>query len=203
MRIITHVAMFFYLAIISLVATAAIAFALHLVRLEDIIYYLGVIYGNKNFCLILAAVSVGVVLLSLFLSRIILGVQRKERTIAFDNPNGRVSISLAALEDMIKRSVLRISDVKEIKAGIRVTKKGIDVTGRLILKSEINIPDATSRIQDLIKGRIQEILGLEENVNVKLHISKIFSQADKERPSLDDASRDAPELSVPFKGYRK
>ena len=203
MKLVTHVAMFFYLAIISMVAVVVVSFAAHWIRLEEINYFLGVAYASKNFCLLIIAVSVGAVFLSFLFSRIIIGVQQKERTIAFENPTGRVSISLSALEDMIKRTVLRVPDVKEIRSDIRATKKGIDVICRLVLKAEGNIPDTTSRIQDLIRSRIQEILGLEENVIVKIHITKIFSQAEKDKPAREDDPRNFSELSVPFKGYRK
>lgn len=203
MRLMTHIAMFFYLAIISMVAVVAVSFAAHWIRLEEINYFLGIAYASKNSCLLIIAVSAGAVFLSFIFSRIIIGVQQKERTIAFENPTGRVSISLSALEDMIKRTVLRVPDVKEIKSDIRATKKGIDVTCRLVLKAEGNIPDTTSRIQDLIRSRIQEILGLEENVIVKIHITKIFSQTEKDKPVREEDPRNFSELSVPFKGYRK
>jgi len=203
MRLITHIAMFFYLTIITIVAGFGVSFAAHWIRLEELNYFLALAYENKNICILIIASSIGSVLLSFFLSRIIIGVQKKERTIAFENPAGRVSISLTALEDMIKRNVLRIPDVKEVRSIIRATKKGIDVNCRLVLKAESNIPDTTSRIQDLIKSRIQDILGIEENVMVKLHIAKIFSQPEKEKAGKEDESRDFSELSVPFKGYRK
>jgi len=203
MKIITHIAMFFYLAFITVVAGIAVAFAAHWIRFEELSYFLSLAYENKNICILIIASSIGSVLLSFFLSRIIIGVQKKERTIAFDNPAGRVSISLIALEDMIKRNVLRVSDVKEVRSIIRATKKGIDVNCRLVLKAEGSIPDTTSRIQDLIKSRIQDILGIEENVLVKLHIAKIFSQPEKEKTDKGEEAHDFPEMSVPFKGYRK
>lgn len=203
MRVMTHIAMFFYLAIITFIAALAISFAIHRIQLEELTYFLSIAYQNKNICLAIIVVSVAAVLVGFLFSRIILGVQQKERTIAFENPAGRVTISLTALEDMIKRTVLRISDVKEVKSAIRATKKGIDVSCRLVLKAESNIPDMTSRIQDLIKSRIQEILGLEENVIVKIHIAKIMTQMEKEGANPESGRNDFPELNVPFKGYRK
>jgi uncharacterized alkaline shock family protein YloU len=195
--------MFFYLAIITAVAAVAVSFAAHWIRLEEINYFLWIVYSSKNFCLLVIGTSIGAVFLSFLFSRIIIGVQQKERTIAFENPTGRVSISLSALEDMIKRTVLRVPDVKEIKSDIRATKKGIDVRCRLVLKAEGNIPDTASRIQDLIRSRIQEILGLEENVMVKIHIAKIFSQTEKDKFSKEDDPKNFSDMSVPFKGYRK
>jgi uncharacterized alkaline shock family protein YloU len=203
MKIITHIAMFFYLAIITIVAGIAISFAAHWVRFEEISYFLALAYDSKNICILIIASSLALVFLSFLLSRIIIGVQKKERTIAFENPAGRVSISLSALEDMVKRNVLRVSDVKEIKSIIRASKKGIDVTCRLILKAEGNIPETTLRIQELIKNRVQEILGLEENVTVKLHIAKIFSQSENDKNPKEEESSDFSGISVPFKGYRK
>ncbi len=203
MRVLTHIAMFFYLAIITFVAAVAISFAVHRIKFEELTYFLNIAYQSRNICIAIIVVSITAVLIGFLFSRIILGVQQKERTIAFENPSGRVTISLVALEDMIKRTVLRVSEVKEVRSSVRATKKGIDVTCRLVLKAESNIPDMTSRIQDLVKSRIQEILGLEENVIVRIHITKIITQSDKDPSGSESDRKDFSDMSVPFKGYRK
>lgn len=203
MRVLTHIAMFFYLAIITFVAAVAVSFAVHRIKFEELTYFLNIAYQSRNICIAIIIVSVTAVLVGFLFSRIILGVQQKERTIAFENPSGRVTISLVALEDMIKRTVLRVSEVKEVRSSARATKKGIDVTCRLVLKAESNIPDMTSRIQDLVKSRIQEILGLEENVIVRIHITKIMTQSEKDSSGSESDRKDFSDMSVPFKGYRK
>ncbi|HOD12418.1 MAG TPA: alkaline shock response membrane anchor protein AmaP [Candidatus Omnitrophota bacterium] len=203
MRVLTHIAMFFYLAIITFVAAVAVSFAVHRIKFEELTYFLNIAYQSRNICIAIIIVSVTAVLVGFLFSRIILGVQQKERTIAFENPSGRVTISLVALEDMIKRTVLRVSEVKEVRSSVRATKKGIDVTCRLVLKAESNIPDMTSRIQDLVKSRIQEILGLEENVIVRIHITKIMTQSEKDSSGSESDRKDFSDMSVPFKGYRK
>jgi len=203
MRVFTRLAMLFYVAIILFIGGLIVSFATHTITLMEVNYYLDTAYSDINLRFIIIMVSAATMFLSLLFARIITGSQQKEKTIAFDNPSGRVSISLTALEDMIRRSVARISEVKEIKPNILATKKGIEVTSRIILKSDVSIPDLTAQLQDLIKARVQDVLGIEENVIVKIHVIKIVSSSGKEKNRKNDEVEEKEELSVPFQGYRK
>ncbi|MDP8265064.1 MAG: alkaline shock response membrane anchor protein AmaP [Candidatus Aceula lacicola] len=203
MRVFTRLAMLFYVAIILFIGGFIISLATHAITLAEISYYLDIAYNDLNLRFVIVVVSAAIMFLSLLFARIITGSQQKEKTIAFDNPSGRVSISLSALEDMIKRSVSGISEVKEIKPSILATKKGIEVTSRLILKSDVSIPDMTAQLQELIKTRVQDVLGIEENVIIKIHVTKIVSSSGKEKNRKNDEAEEKEELSVPFQGYRK
>ena len=138
------------------------------------------------------------ILISFSFAQLILGRLQREKTIAFSNPTGQVTISLAAVEDLIKRVTSGIYEIKEIKPNVIAGKKGIEVGVRLVLKSEANIPDLTSRLQDLIKSKIQEILGIEEQIIVKIHVAKIVSFEERERRKKE-LVRD--EHAIPFSGY--
>ena len=138
------------------------------------------------------------ILISFSFAQLILGRLQREKTIAFSNPTGQVTISLAAVEDLIKRVTSGIYEIKEIKPNVIAGKKGIEVGVRLVLKSEANIPDLTSQLQDLIKNKIQEILGIEEQIIVKIHVAKIVSFEERERRKKE-LVRD--EHTIPFSGY--
>ncbi len=125
MRVFTRLAMLFYVAIILFIGGFIISLATHAITLAEISYYLDIAYNDLNLRFVIVVVSAAIMFLSLLFARIITGSQQKEKTIAFDNPSGRVSISLSALEDMIKRSVSGISEVKEIKPSILATKKAL------------------------------------------------------------------------------
>ncbi|MDD3374758.1 MAG: alkaline shock response membrane anchor protein AmaP [Candidatus Omnitrophica bacterium] len=203
MRVFTRLAMLFYSVIILFVGSLVVSFTTHTIALIEANDYLDAVYNDTNLCFVISVISVVVMFLSLLFARIIIGGQQKEKVIAFDNPSGRVSISLSALEDMIKRAVAKISEVKEIKPSILATKKGIEVTSRLVLKSDVSIPDMTARLQELIKGRVQDVLGIEENVSVKIHVTKIVPSSGKEQSRKSDEVEQKENLSVPFQGYRK
>lgn len=139
------------------------------------------------------------ILISFSFAQLILGRLQREKTIAFSNPTGQVTISLAAVEDLIKRVTNGIYEIKEIKPNVIAGKKGIEVDVRLVLKSEANIPDLTSQLQDLIKAKIQEILGIEEQIIVKIHVAKIVSFEERERRKKELAREE--HTMPPFSGY--
>jgi uncharacterized alkaline shock family protein YloU len=201
MRFFTHLAIYFYVLMISLVSGVVIFFVSRLVTLEDVYYYLDLAYNNTEIRMIVGIVAGALVVLSLIFERIIIAGRQRERTIAFDNPSGRVSVSLSAVEDLVRRLVYKMPDIKEVRPNIIATKKGIEIECRLILKADVNIPDLTLKLQELIKNRIQEILGLEEIIIVRIHVVKIISEESKGKRTKEEGEEKS-EPIIPFQGYR-
>jgi len=139
-----------------------------------------------------------VTLVSLSFAQLILGRFQREKTIAFTTASGEVTISLSAVEDLIKRLAVFIPEIKELRPDVIATKKGISVDLRVILKSEANIPELTARLQDITKSKIQEVLGLEEQIITRIHVAKIISTEDRDRKKRDFEKQ---EPTVPFGGY--
>ena len=121
-----------------------------------------------------------------------------ERTIAFENPAGKVTVSLTALEDLIKRLIVQMPEVKEIRPYMIATKKGLEVDIKLVLRHEVNIPDLTARFQDLVRRKIEEAVGMEGKINIRVHVTKI-SLKDIKSKNKDEFQ--AP-TQAPFHGYR-
>ena len=136
--------------------------------------------------------------MSFLLARLIYGSRYKERTIAFENPAGGVTVSLTAFEDLIKRLIVQIPEAKEIRPYMIATRKGLEVDIKLVLRHEVNIPELTARFQDLVRQKIEDAVGMEGKINIRVHVTKI---------SLDDInSRNKDEFQIPaqapFHGYR-
>ena len=68
----------------------------------------------------------------------------------------------------------------------------------MILRSEANIPELTNRLQEMAKVKIQEVLGIEDEIIIKIHVAKIISKEDRERRNKNQQQ---PESVVPFSGY--
>jgi uncharacterized alkaline shock family protein YloU len=137
-------------------------------------------YETVNVRWAIGLIGLLLILYSLVAVQIALGNLQREKTIAFDNPSGRVTISLSAIEDFIKRTSTNIPEVKELRASVTASKKGVHVKNRVVVYSDANIPEATERIQSVLKHKIQEMLGIEEAINIKVHIAKIASRETKE-----------------------
>ena len=203
MRFFTGVALLFYVMTISFIGGVVILFVTHTILLEDVNSYLSIVYYDMHIRGIAGGVGCALIVLSFIVARIISGGRQKERTIAFDNPSGRVSVSLGAVEDLVKRLMYKLQEIKEVRLHIIATKKGIEVDARLILKSDVNIPDITSRLQELVKTKIQVILGIEEAVIVRIHVIKIVSEENKAKRSKEEAEERTEPAPVPFHGYRR
>ena len=202
MRFFTGVALLFYVMIISIIGGVTILFVCHVVLLSDVTNYLNVIYSDTHVRTIVGGVGGALIFLSFIFARVISGGRQKERTIAFDNPSGRVSVSLGAVEDLVKRLMYRLPEIKEARLHIIATKKGIDVEARLVLKADVNIPEITSRLQELVRNKIQEILGIEETVVVRIHVIKIVSEENRAKRK-GEAEEKVESTTVPFHGYRR
>lgn len=153
-------------------------------------FYARIIVGLLGFLLILISFS---------FAQLILGRFQREKNIAFNTPSGEVTVALSAIEDLIKRLVIFIPEIKELRPNVIATKKGVIVDLRVVLKSEANIPDLTARLQEVSKSKIQEVLGLEEEIIVKIHIAKIVTVEEKKRK--DFIEKENP--TIPFGGYNR
>jgi uncharacterized alkaline shock family protein YloU len=204
MRFFSTIGVLFYTLVLSLLGGLIIGFSLHLVQLDDIIGLLNTSYWDINLRIIIGLTGVLLIFVSISFAQLILGKMQKEKTIAFNNPSGQVSVSLSAVEDLVRRLSMQMTEIKEVRPNVIVNKKGIQIDLRIVLRSEANIPDLTLRLQEIIKGRVQEILGVEEEIKVRVHISKIISKKEEKKSTKDEEiAAEEVQPSIPFKGYGK
>ena len=195
----TALSILFYTLLFAFLGTLAIAFACHLIDINDLIPRILFVYSDLRMRLITSLSGIALILLSLAASQVISGKIQREKTIAFANPNGQVTITLSAVEDLIKRLANQLSEIKDTKAIVKATKKGIDIRMRIVLCSETNIPEFTAKLQDLIAGKIQEVFGIDEPINVKIHVAKIITHEDKQKKSIEKPQE---EIRIPYQGLK-
>ena len=179
MRIFTGFTMFFYTIVFLAIGGALIAFSLNMIAVSDIMPAIEYAHDDINLRLTTGLVGALLIMYSLVAIQIALGNFQREKTIAFENPSGRVTISMSAIEDFIKRAAAHIPEIKELRANVKATKKGINITNRVFIYSDANIPDTTEKIQNILKNKIQDMLGIEEPISIKVHIAKIVTKEAK------------------------
>jgi len=200
MRIFTVLGIFFYAAVIILASLALIVFALNILQPQDINNLLVQVQGSINSRIITGISGLLLILISFSFAQLILGRFQREKTIAFTTSSGEVTIALSAVEDLIRRLTGIIPEIKELRPDVIANKKGIVVDLRVILKKEANIPELTSRLQDITRTKIQEVLGVEEQIIVKIHVAKIAAIEDKDKRKKDFEKT---EPEIPFNGYNR
>lgn len=162
-------------------------------QLANVITY---IYGQGDVKLILGIIGAMLLAAGLLTAHVNFGRLQMQKTIAFENPDGQVTVSLSAMEDFIKKSVRHLSEVKELRSNVTASKKGINILCKATIFADSNIPATTERIQSIVKSKVQEMLGVEEAINIKIHVTKISSKGKGETPmppkEYKDASRRMP-----------
>jgi len=185
------------------IGSTLVLYTLHYVRLEQVQFLASAIYLDETLRLIFGSLGAGLIVLNYIFYQIYSVNVHRDKIIAFDNPSGRVSLSLVALEDLVKRMLSKLSEVKDIKQNITASRKGLFITIRLILRSEVNIPEITSKVQELVKKKIQDIIGLDEPINVSIYIGKIIPEKIQGKSILEEKEKEKSEPNIPFQGYRK
>ncbi|MDD5120109.1 MAG: alkaline shock response membrane anchor protein AmaP [Candidatus Omnitrophica bacterium] len=199
MRFFTTLGIIFYAAVIIIIGLALVVFAFNLLLPQDINNLLVYAQSNNNSRIAVGLSGALLILISFSFAQIILGKFQREKTIAFTTSSGQVTISLSAVEDLIRRLAGVIPEVKELRPNVVANKKGIIVDMRVVLRSEANIPELTSRLQDISKSKIQEVLGLEEQIIIRIHVAKIAHDEKDDRKKKELDKDDRPTL--PFGGY--
>lgn len=157
------------------------------------------------------AAALGALIL-LFWLRFVIGKRdeaAREKTIAFNTGNGEISISLMAMEDMLKKQIASFRQLKEVRPHILVYKKRNKKEIHVILKVVIdycsNLPELTSSIQASVRSRVQDFLAIEENISVDIKIRKIhFTQVmeQKRQSRKDDDEVELSPAAFPYRDYQ-
>jgi len=176
----------------------AVALQFNLIQPPDIGDLILQVHNSFYSKMIIGLIGVLLTVISLSFAQLILNRFQREKTIAFTTSSGEVTVALSAVEDLIRRLTGILPEIKELRPDVIATKKGIVVDLRVVLRSEANIPELTARLQDITKSKIQEVLGVEEPVVIKIHIVKIASLEEKDR-KRKDAVKEEP--TIPFGGY--
>ncbi len=129
----------------------------------------------------LAAMIIGIffILLSLVLIFISSKAGADDKFITFDNPIGKVKISLSAIEDFIRKIALQVSGIHEIKPRAIARKNKIIIENRVVIWGSENLLTISKKAQEEIESYLQEILGGEEKVEINMHIVKVLQDVTK------------------------
>lgn len=192
----------FYVLFMLYVSCTLLMLISHWVTVDQIVILCQRIFTNDRARMVLGGGAILLLVINYMFYQLFTINVRRDKNIAFDNPSGRVSVSLVALEDLLKRKIVQLEDVKESKITINASRKGLLANVRVGFCSDVSIPELTAKVQSLVKKKVQDVIGLEEKVEVMVYVGKIFSDKTKEKVEVkkeEDLSHDE---NVPFQGYR-
>ena|SRR3989338_2268957 len=196
MKLFTVVAILIYTLLFSVAGAILIAMAIRPESLRSAIDLIRSTSFTTNVKVGLSVTGLLLILINILIAQLSIGKLQRQKIIAFENPGGQVTLSLSAVEDYIKKITDRMTEIKEIKSTIYARKSGVEVITRAALYSGVNIPEVTEKVQAMIRSHLQEMLGLDETITVKVHVARIV-----ERDKKSDAKGASKEITPSgFKG---
>ena len=199
MNILNRITMMFFLVVFITIGLFLIAVSVRSVQSEPILNVLDSINSSMTLRIGIGVVGFLLVAISWASYQFTIARIQRQKNIAFNNPDGQVSISLSAIEEFIRKIGSSLPEVKEMKSDCIATKKGIDISTRVVFWSDANIPEATEKIQNLVKVKIQEMLGIDEPIMIKIHVTKIAART--ESKPVAKKGKDKEDVSLPFGGF--
>jgi uncharacterized alkaline shock family protein YloU len=203
MKFLLRVGAFIYVSLVLSISCLILFYVFGIFEIQYVLDYISIYQLTEEYQLAVG-IAVGLLtLLTVVFYRVFLMNIQQDKVIAFDNPSGRVSVSLLALEDLIKRKIKKVYEVRDVKTKIRAAgRKGLQVKIMLIMRAEGHIPDITANVQDIVKNKIQDVIGLDEDVNIYVYIGKIIPDEVHTRREQEEKEEDKTEPNIPFQGYR-
>ncbi|MCR4338216.1 MAG: alkaline shock response membrane anchor protein AmaP [Candidatus Omnitrophica bacterium] len=204
MKFVIRLAVLFYVTSLLFVGSFLLLFVMHMIPLENVVMILQFMYYDEKMRLIWGIIAAVLLIKNYIYAQAISGFQQRGRTIAFDNPSGRVTLAVSALEDLVRRVILGAAEVKDVRSYILAGKRGLEVNTRIVLKKDVNIPEMTSELQELVKRKLQDMIGLEETITVRIHVARISAHIrDRRKDQVKDKNFPSDEEpTIPFQGYR-
>jgi hypothetical protein len=206
MRFGVRLAIAFYMIMMLFVGSFMALLAFNIISLGMLQDTVHLIYTDLSRRWILGTSAILILLLNYSFGRIITGDHKRGKTIAFYNPAGLVTVSLTAMEDLVRRVISRDPAIKDVRASVTARekrkKKRIEAVAQVALSTEVNIPELTATLQEIVKGKIQDTIGAEETVIVRVDVVKIASDRGKDKGPKNKGESLPEEATVPFFGYR-
>jgi len=177
--VVSALVVFLFAVELFLISLSAASNAWMLERINSITTYL---YQDPSLRVLTLTLSALLLLtcLSVILSLISFG--RRERVITLKTPYGDVSIALGAIEDFVKVAKEHISGVQDLRPKVFVRGQGLKIYVRASLWSDQSIPAVAHDIQDTIQRYIQDTLGIDQHVEIRVFVGKITFRATADVP---------------------
>lgn len=161
MRIFMRILLTLYILCVLFVAGVVLACAWNIIEMTHPMYWVSQLYQNTTVIIVASVVGVLIVLMSLVL---MFGRNRRREpksALIAETGNGGIMITLSAIEEMATRHMLESPSVRSVKVGVGVKESKVDLSAKLAVMEETNIPETLKALQTSLKEHIEVLSGIE------------------------------------------
>ncbi len=99
----------------------------------------------------------------------------KKHAVVQEGSLGKVRISLAAIESLVEKVATDQRGIKEARAYVDGTPRGIGIRIRAAVAPDINIPQVSGALQNMVRERVLDVTGIEVH-DIKISVESIAAQ---------------------------
>lgn len=179
-RMFDRIVLWVYNIILVFISVIFLGIGLRIVRKEWMDSLSSWIYTGDHGRLLIGVIGLVLLIIGISMITSAYRFERRGETIEFKNVLGEIRISLWAIEEFIARIAEEVEGIGWAKAHVEAKKGGIVVYCSVVMSPTGNVPETLGTLQNLIKRRIREELGIPDILGVKVFVRK-FSSAPKEK----------------------
>ena len=94
--------------------------------------------------------------------------------IGLKNPLGAVEISQKAVSEFIQRIGKEVEGVEDIKAAIKSSDEGVDVSLTLSVQAQGEVPRLIDELQTVVKTYLNKTVGIESVREIKVRVARLI-----------------------------
>ncbi len=158
-----------YLTIGSLL----VIMALHIVSMEDVFAAVREVYGGFWKATQTFGIGVLFIITGLAFAKLLIMRARSDDSLVYQSEMGRITVSLAAIEDIARKAIKKFLVVKECKIKTNLQDAELEIILKLTLWSSLNIPDLIRDVQEEVRQKLVRVLGMEYPLQIKAEVVKV------------------------------
>lgn len=177
MKIVSLIIQLFAIFAFLTIGSLMIIVSLQVLSMEDALLKVQDLYENPWQSLKMGATGLLFIFAGLIFSKMMVRSLRPSDDIVLYGKWGPVSISIQAIDELVRRVLRKFEVVRALKIKTDADGNRLEVTANLTVASGWNVDELIHTIQKELCDRIQKVLGGGIELVVAVHIAKIIEES--------------------------
>lgn len=115
-----------------------------------------------------------IILLAIRFTQTVFSRAHRDKALIFNTQHGPIHITLFAIEDMIKKSLITNAELSDIRPRVTAEKNELEIMIRTNVAADVNVLGVTKEVQANIHAKLTQILGSDQPMRIKIEIRKML-----------------------------
>lgn len=162
--------------------------SLHVVAWSDLSRDIGRIYEDPRAAFQTLLAGIFFIFMGLAFAKILIKQTRYAGGIIYTGPLGRTTVSVSAVEDVVRKTLKRFPEVLTFTMKCRGYEKKAEIKIKLVVQAGVTLPKFSDEMKKEIRSRLERTLALVNDVEVYIDVRNIKDSESYEALSAQKAS---------------